>query len=1165
MVWAFESAGQTRKVHFEKLGLSDGLPQTHIFTMMQDRDGYMWFCTMGGLSKFDGERFINYRHNRNDSTSISGNWIYKIVEAEGDICYVATTSGFNVFDKRKETFVRYTADPGREDALVNHRIHDIALTGGRHLWLAHAKGISRFDIKTEKFKNFTHPEFSFSRHAPSVSITHDGHVFAGSNFGLFTISADSSGLDHIPVILEDKYCRVRQITQRHGRLWLATNHGVITYDRHTRQYEKVPIPLDDSTPSVNSFVWDTDSTAYIGGSIGLHRIHMASGRLLASYNYAANNPEGISGDVVYSLLIDNAKNIWLGLFDGINIINPNAESFRVYYNEPGISNLKNATLIIHTTREGEIWTSTMKGVWYKSALDAVPRIVDFEGYLKYEHFPAMGFAQDASGVLWLSKKDHGLMNNAGGKFSFRMVKPRSMLNDAAPKQMLSQRHDANKLWVATNKGLLRLDAVSGDTLWIRPRTYDKALGSNNIGAITEDEQGIIWFVSNGRLCSYLPSLDQLLTYPSDSDDSTAWFGNSAYRIDASNDRIYLSGPSFSFYDKRENRFYNYTTETEVKIGLLPSVTVDREGDAWFPSGSGIWHFDAQTSDLKKYDIQYLGGGYITSSANTTPDGRVLFGSYNGITEIKPWQVLADTLSTQVVLSNVLVDNSPVELDKAIQFTDTLHLSYKNTLLVIQYAALKFMKKGGLQYRYKLDGLSNKWVEMGSRTEITFNDLSPGKYDLTVEATNDFGAKCRKPLNLLIIIAPPFWQTSWFYTFVVGILLLIIFLVYRNLVRIQSLQQAKAVAEQNDQYKSRFLAHMSHEFRTPMNAIMGLNHLLMHSGLDDQQLKYTESIKSSCDNLLWMVDNILDQAKIESGTIKLQHTAFYPREVFKQVHNLLSLKAAEKGLAFSLDIDPEFPNEVMGDPVRLFQILVNLSANAIKFTKHGSVTISGTIEQTDELPRMILKVSDTGIGIEPEALEKIFDRFEQVNPENNLSEGVGLGLAIVKQLVDTMKGSITVNSRLNEGSVFTIGIPYEPLSIPNGDIDVSPGQKVLPDGMEILIVEDIATNRFVATQLLKLYNENINITEAEDGKQAVEVVQLKRFDVILMDVRMPVMDGLTATRKIRQLAGCDDRQLPIIGLTANATPEQLEACIAAGMNAYVTKPIDVNELISKLQA
>ena len=346
-----------------------------------------------------------------------------------------------------------------------------------------------------------------------------------------------------------------------------------------------------------------------------------------------------------------------------------------------------------------------------------------------------------------------------------------------------------------------------------------------------------------------------------------------------------------------------------------------------------------------------------------------------------------------------------------------------------------------------------------------------------------GIKSKTPLILKVNIKAPFYLTYPFYILVAGFIAFLIYLYIRVEKKAAKFNKEKELAEQNAAYKSLFLANMSHEIRTPMNAIIGLNRLLLDTPLNQKQDQYVHAIHSSSENLLWIVNDILDQAKIESGRYTINNKPFEPLMIISQLHTLFDFKVKEKDLEFNISTSGELPNKLMGDQVRLFQILTNLISNAIKFTKQGSVTLYMNATPVEEdKTKLNFEISDTGIGIPDDKLESIFESFKQVNEYETVgNQGTGLGLSIVKNLVEQLGGNI----------------------------------------------------------------------------------KSKNYDLVLMDVKMPVMNGIEATISIRNMEDEYFKNIPIIGLTANAIPQQIRECINSGMNDCITKPINADELVNKI--
>ena len=382
-----------------------------------------------------------------------------------------------------------------------------------------------------------------------------------------------------------------------------------------------------------------------------------------------------------------------------------------------------------------------------------------------------------------------------------------------------------------------------------------------------------------------------------------------------------------------------------------------------------------------------------------------------------------------------------------------------------------------------------------------------------------------------------------------------------------LKQAKAVAESASRTKSDFLASMSHEIRTPMNAIMGIADLLAKTPLSPEQDKYVQIFRRAGDNLLNLINDILDLSKVEASQLELERTGFSLSDHLEKVTEMVSARAVEKGLALVVEIAPDVRTELVGDPTRLRQVLLNLLGNAIKFTESGEVSLRVTREQDDAVPTALrFTVSDTGIGIPSEKLGRVFERFTQADSSTTRRfGGSGLGLTISKRLVELMEGRVWAESTVDKGSVFSLVVPFEswvgPALQAKEPVDT---QRDLPlPALSILLAEDSPDNCIITVAYLD--NTPYRIEIAETGAIACEKFLVGHYDLVLMDRQMPVMDGLTATRKIRAWELENDRPpTPIIALTASALKGDREKCLAAGCTAFLTKPIKQEVLLQAIK-
>ena len=378
---------------------------------------------------------------------------------------------------------------------------------------------------------------------------------------------------------------------------------------------------------------------------------------------------------------------------------------------------------------------------------------------------------------------------------------------------------------------------------------------------------------------------------------------------------------------------------------------------------------------------------------------------------------------------------------------------------------------------------------------------------------------------------------------------------------KELIEAKLKAEESAKTKEEFLANMSHEIRTPMNVILGMSNQLYKTELNKQQNFYVNTINGAADNLLVIINDILDISKIEAGKLKLEAITFNIRDVIKRSITVLSLKAEEKGLELKMQIDKSIASVLVGDPYRLNQIMLNLISNAVKFTEKGSVEVFCKAKiYNDKYQQLSITVKDTGIGMDEVYQSKLFQKFLQ--EENSTSRkygGTGLGLSITKQLVDLMNGEIKVESKKNKGTTIELLIPF-PIGKPE-DLESENPAKVdsrILNGKRILLVEDNHMNRLLAIEILKYYGAEID--EAINGKIATELISENKYDVVLMDLSMPIMDGYEATSIIRNKL---KSATPIIALTANAIKGENKKCLEAGMNDYISKPFDETSLVQTI--
>lgn len=379
---------------------------------------------------------------------------------------------------------------------------------------------------------------------------------------------------------------------------------------------------------------------------------------------------------------------------------------------------------------------------------------------------------------------------------------------------------------------------------------------------------------------------------------------------------------------------------------------------------------------------------------------------------------------------------------------------------------------------------------------------------------------------------------------------------------KSLIEAKERAENSEKVKQQFLSNMSHEIRTPMNAIIGFTGLMERTKLSPDQFEWLQAIKYSSGNLLVIINDILDFAKIESGTLELDEKKINIADLVHSAITMLKNKADDKGIGLIFSIDSAIPEVVLGDSVRLTQVLLNLLSNAVKFTNQGEVKVEVLLlEETDDTVSIEFSVTDTGIGIQEQHLETIFDSFSQISNNNTrLYGGTGLGLAIAKKLTELQGGTLAAFSKYQEGSCFKFKIPFKKVDLKDTEDVVAEHEPMIEfiADKRVLVVEDNPISRKLVSIWLELWKLKVDL--ADNGKVAIEKLMQNEYDIVLMDIQMPEMDGYETTRHIRTQM---QRDIPIIAMTAHALKDEIDKCMRAGMNNYISKPFNPTELLAKL--
>lgn len=1159
----------TQNFTFKHFGLEEGLPQETIYCIEKDEKDFFWFGTADGVVRFDGHQFVIPQTDLNSKIDVSG---YRIeaLHAKNNLVYIGTTqNGLIAFNTDNETLTQILDEDAQCSSIISK--NNLVLV------TYHNKGVAVIQDGTPRF-------LKFNRDTPKEIVSgafyHDDIYLATESGAVFKF--ELKDIDKKKIDLQEFAITPNEIVKLKvvdNILFTCTTRNIFRLNTNTKNFTEIKLLYEDK--SNLNFHFNTLENAY-----GIYYLASNNGLMTARLNgdmfeivdhYKANHKNDqntVSFNNTNDLYIDDD----ILLIGNFNLETTSIKKSKVFENPTQHYNVDDPSTfgVIDTKRY--LFTATSSGLIVEDNRNP-------SNYAVFPEYRCRGFVIDKYQNIWAAS-GHGFVvidmktfNLDSPKFTeIKTETPNSNLPSNNIRSVYKDHHDA--IWFVSYND--KFGKFTGDlkTKSYQFKTFETgAFPSQFTIAMLQDSYGIYWMTTQKGLSAFKIENDTFhLIKNYDESDGLVTRGVLSLFEDEDKTLWIATRKGLCKYLRDTNTFTSYGKRQGLSNTFVYNIEEDNSKNLWLSTNGGLFRFYKPSETFSNYNPKdgvqstefNLGAVYKNEAT-----GYLFFGGINGMNRFNPLKINELNKEGSLSFTNLKIKDTVITpktasvIEASITSAKQINVNYDDFPINLSFSGLDFRPNSNITYTYKLLPDDENWNDLGYKNNIQFLTLPPKRYTLQVQGKSRGNLWKSTPLEMVIIVKPPWYQSTVAYALYLLTFLSLVYMFYRISLQRQLAGQESKRLKDLDELKSRFITNITHEFRTPLTIIIGyLDTLKAQFSTKSEIGKSLDTVEKNSKNLLNLVNEMLDLAKLEHGELTLNNTQDDIVAYLKYIHNSFKGVATHKNITlnFHSDLDELLMDF---DTERVRQVFTNLLSNAIKFSPENS-EVSLMIKANDNILQVLVK--DNGLGISETHLPLIFDRFYQVESKHQkIAQGTGVGLALIKELVVLMGGKIQVTSKVSKGTTFMVELPITKnatkATFAQNEILASIGETYVPklddviiadDTNSILIVEDNADMaRYIASCLQPKYK----VQFAKNGQEGLEKAEAQVPDLIITDVMMPLMNGYELTKQLQQRISTN--HIPIIMLTSKAMKEDVMEGVLSGTDAYLTKPFQKEELLLRI--